>query len=476
MSSIAELRTITELAGSLRARELSSVELTRHYLERIEKLDGTLHAFIGLTRVRALAAAKAADEALAAGQDLGPLHGIPYVAKDLFNVAGQPTTAGAPLLDENVQSSDSTVISKLSRAGMVLLGKTHTVQFAYGGAGINSQHGTPHNPWHATAHLPGGSSSGTGVAVAADLAPAGLGTDTGGSVRIPASFCGISGLKTTVGQVSRAGVYPLSFSLDSVGPLARSVEDLALLYDAMSGPDSLDASTIEYTDRNVTAHLNDGVKGFRLAFAEGALFEGVHPDVERAVRASGEVFEALGANISSFEFEQADAARQLNPRGLVISAEAYAANQTLLQEHLDELDPVVVKRMVNGADIPASQYIHTTQAWSKLRADTVEALTDIDGLLCPTVMIPPLPVEPLMADFDTYAVANAQCLRNTAIGNILNLCAVTVPCGFTGDGLPIGLMIYAKPFREDLALRIAQAFQKATEWHRSRPDLSWIQG
>lgn len=473
MSDTADYRTITQLAASLRARELSSVELTTHYLERIEKLDATLHAFIGLTRERALAVARGADDALATGQDLGPLHGIPYVAKDLFNVAGQPTTAGAPLLEDNVQSTDSTVVSKLSSAGMVLLGKTHTVQFAYGGAGINSQHGTPHNPWHATAYLPGGSSSGTGVAVAADLAPAGLGTDTGGSVRIPAAFCGISGLKTTVGQVSRAGVYPLSFSLDSVGPLARSVEDLALLYDAMSGPDGLDSSTAAFTYRNVAASLNDGVSGLRLAFAEGALFEDVHPDVERAVRASGDVFKTLGAHVSSFEFDQADAARQLNPRGLVISAEAYAANQSLLEAHLDELDPVVVQRMVNGAGIPASQYIQTTQQWAKLRADTVDTLADVDALLCPTVMIPPLPVEPLMADFDTYAVVNAQCLRNTAIGNILNLCAVTVPCGFTGDGLPVGLMIYAKPFAEDMALRVAQAFQRATDWHLTKPDLSW---
>ncbi|MGI9334952.1 MAG: amidase, partial [Gammaproteobacteria bacterium] len=413
------------------------------------------------------------DEALAAGQDLGPLHGIPYVSKDLFDVAGQPTTAGTALLESNIASSDSTVIAKLSRVGMVLLGKTHTVQFAYGGAGINSQLGTPHNPWHATAHLPGGSSSGTGVAVAADLAPAGLGTDTGGSVRIPASFCGISGLKTTVGQVSRAGVYPLSFSLDSVGPLARSVEDLALLYDVLSGPDALDTSTQRYTHRDVAAHLERGVSGLRLAFAEGALFENIHADVERAVRACGEVFTALGANVANLDFQEAEAALELNPRGLVISAEAYAANQDLLERHLEALDPVVVKRMVNGKDLPAHQYIHTAQQWSRLRARTVDSLADVDALLCPTVMIPPLPVEQLAADFDTYAVANAECLRNTAIGNILDLCAVTVPCGFTGNGLPVGLMVYAKPFCEDMALRVAHAYQQATDWHLAKPDLSW---
>ncbi len=221
--------TIAELGRRLRTGELTPVTLTEALLARIEDLDGTLGAFQLVSADRALAAARAADTALAAGHDLGPLHGIPYAAKDLFDVSGLPTTAGTRLLDDNVADADSTVVARLSRAGMILLGKTKTVQFAYGGAGINRDLGTPHNPWHRTHHLPGGSSSGSAVAVAAGMAPAALGSDTGGSVRIPAALCGITGLKTTVGQVSRAGVYPLSWSLDSVGPLTRTVEDAALV-------------------------------------------------------------------------------------------------------------------------------------------------------------------------------------------------------------------------------------------------------
>ena len=242
-------QSITELDRRLRTRELTPVTLTEALLARIADLDGTLGALQLVPPDRALAAARDAESNLGAGNDLGPLHGIPYVAKDLFDVAGLPTTAGTRLLADNVVDADAAVVARLARAGMVLLGKTKTVQLAYGGAGLNHDLGTPHNPWHRVHHLPGGSSSGSAVAVAAGMTPAALGTDTGGSVLIPAALCGITGLKTTVGQVSHAGVYPLSFSLDSVGPLARSVEDGALLYQAMQGPDGGDDTTRGRTPR-----------------------------------------------------------------------------------------------------------------------------------------------------------------------------------------------------------------------------------
>ena len=244
-------RTVAELGRALRAGETSAAAITEHFLARIDALEPRLRAFTVVCRDRALAQARAADAQLAAGIDLGPLHGIPYVAKDLYDVAGLPTTAGTRLLADNVPDRDCTVIGKLTRAGMVLLGKTITVQFAYGGAGINTDQGTPHNPWHPDPHLPGGSSSGTGVAVAAGMAPMGLGTDTGGSVRIPASMCGITGLKTTVGRVSRAGIYPLSRSLDSAGPLARDAADAALVCEAMQGPDSADPTTLGQAPHDV---------------------------------------------------------------------------------------------------------------------------------------------------------------------------------------------------------------------------------
>ena len=465
--------SIVELGRQLRSGESSAEELARHFLERIEALDPKLNAFRLVCAERALASARAADIQLRAGLDPGPLHGIPFAVKDLYDAAGLPTSAGSRLLEDRIAGADATVVRRLVRAGMVLLGKTNTVQFAYGGAGINHDHGTPHNPWHATHHLPGGSSSGSGVAVGAGLAPMALGSDTGGSVRIPAAFCSTTGLKTTVGRVSRAGVYPLSATLDSVGPLTRTVEDAALVYQAMHGPDPHDETTLAHPAHDVLARLGAGVAGLRIAFAEGLLFEDLDPEVEGAVRACGAVFEDLGAKVGHIDFTQARAARQLNPRGLVIAAEAYAVNRTLVEEHFDDLDPIVAFRLAKGREIPAHEYLDIMRERARLCAETRTALHDIDALLAPTVMIPP----PRLADADrdrhSYTESNLVCLRNTAPGNLLDLCALSVPCGFTATGLPIGLMIYAKPFDEEVLLRIGRAFQGATDWHRRSPDLSF---
>ena len=465
--------SITELGRRLRSGELSPVALTEALLDRIEDLDGALGAFQLVSRDRALAAASAAHSALAAGQDLGPLHGIPYAAKDLFDVRGLPTTAGTHLLAENVASADAAVVARLARAGMVLLGKTKTVQFAYGGAGINRDLGTPHNPWHQTHHLPGGSSSGSAVSVAAGMAPAALGSDTGGSVRIPAALCGITGLKTTVGQVSRAGVYPLSWSLDSVGPLTRSVEDAALIYQVMQGPDAGDDTTHGRPLQDVMASLRDGVEGLRIGIAETVFWDNAEDQVTAAVRAAAEVFAGLGAHVRSIAFSAAADAVALNPRGLVIAAEAYAINRRFIDEHYDELDPIVASRMIHGRDVTAADYLQTTLDWKRLRLEAVRQLADVDAVLCPTTPIPACTLAEADNDMQVYSRKNLLYLRNTAIGNILGLCGLSVPCGLTGDGLPIGLMIYGRPFQEDTVLRIGHAYQQSTEWHSQHPSLQW---
>ncbi len=474
MSEPIHYRTVTELGRALRTGEIDAVELAEWFLARIEALDGTLDAFHVVCAERARAQARAARDLLAAGVDFGPLHGIPYAAKDLFNVAGLPTTAGTSLLDENVAESTSTVVARLDAAGAVLLGKTNTVQFAYGGAGVNHDHGTPHNPWHETPHLPGGSSSGSAVAVAAGLAAFGLGTDTGGSVRIPAALCGITGLKTTVGRVSRAGVYPLSASLDSVGPLTRDARDAALVYEVLRGEDPLDETTLGCPAQDTLATLEAGVGGLRVAFAESpAFWDDADPDVATAVRASIEAFERLGAHATQMPFAEADEARALNPRGLVIAAEAYMANRELLETQLDELDPIVATRMVSGGLVSAADYLQATAAWKAARASAAQVLSEVDVLLCPTTAIPARPVAEVDADLEAYTRHNVLYLRNTAIGNILGLTGISVPCGRTDEGLPIGLMLYARPFAEELALRAALAYQGATGWHRIRPDLGW---
>ena len=466
-------QSIADLGRRLRARELSPVTLTEALLDRIEELDGTMGAFQLVCADRAMAVARAAEAQLSAGQDLGPLHGIPYAAKDLFDVVGLPTTAGTRLLDDNIAAADAAVVARLARAGMILLGKTKTVQFAYGGAGVNRDLGTPHNPWHRTHHLPGGSSSGSAVCVAAGMAPAALGSDTGGSVRIPAALCGITGLKTTVGQISRAGVYPLSWSLDSVGPLTRSVEDAALVYQAIQGPEASDDTTHGRPLQDVMTSLRDGVDGLRIGIAETVFWDDAHPEVAASVRTAAEVFEGLGAQVSSFDFPAAADAVALNPRGLVIAAEAYTVNRRFVDEHYDELDPIVASRMIKGRDVSAADYLQTTRDWKRLRLEAVRQLMDMDAVLCPTTPIPACTLGEANDDMEVYSHKNLMYLRNTAIGNILDLCGLSVPCGLTGDGLPIGLMIYGRPFHEDKLLRIGHAYQQATEWHLQRPSLKW---
>ena len=468
------LQSIRELAGQIQSGILSPVVLTEALLDRIDKLNPHLHAFKSVMHEQALAQAEAAEKAIKIGNYLGLLHGIPYAAKDLFDIKGFPTAAGSSLLENNFPSEDATVIRRLKEAGAVLIGKTHTVQFAFGGVGINHDHGTPLNPWHKTPHAPGGSSSGSAVAVSSGMAPMGLGSDTGGSVRIPASLCGIVGLKTTVGRVSRKGVYPLSWSLDSVGPLARTVEDCALAYHAMQGVDEDgDETTKGQTPHDVMSDLKRGVKNLRVFFAESVFWDDVHCEVLEAVRASGEVFRSQGAIVESREFPEAREAHMLNPRG-VVAAEGYAFNRKWVDNYEKQLDPVVGTRLVSGRKVSAFEYFETNRKWAALRRKIKHTLADVDALIVPSTAIPAMPLETIDQDFQTYTHYNLLYLRNTTIGNILNLCAVSIPCGQTKNGSPIGLMIYAKPFQEEMALRIAYAFEQASPLLPMRPTLDWL--
>jgi aspartyl-tRNA(Asn)/glutamyl-tRNA(Gln) amidotransferase subunit A len=466
---------LSSLSVKIRTGQLSPVTYVEGLLQRINALDGRLRSFIRLLPDRAMAQAHAAEAAWKNGAALGPLHGIPYAAKDLFDVQGLPTMAGTRLLGNNMATNDATVVRRLAAAGMVLLGKTHTVQFAYGAAGINHDHGTPHNPWHRIPHAPGGSSNGSAVAVAAGLTPMALGTDTGGSVRVPAALCGIVGLKTTVGRVSRAGVYPLSWTLDSVGPITRSVEDAAMVYEVMQGADARDSSTVAVAKQETLRGLKDGVRNLRIALCETVFFDEVDAEVERAVRATDAVFRSLGALVFSMEVPEVAAAWAEQNRALLIAAEACAVNRDLLDNHLDELDHVIGPRMLTGRTLSAPDYFRLRQRYAELAEHVRWTLRDVDALIVPTTMAPARPLEEVDASMEEYLAYNTRVHRNTGIGNLLNLCGVSVPCGFTSGGLPIGLMIYAQPFAEDVALRVAYAYEQATDWDMRRPDLSWIE-
>jgi aspartyl-tRNA(Asn)/glutamyl-tRNA(Gln) amidotransferase subunit A len=462
-------RSITELARAYRQEGLSPVTVVEHLLARLARLDPGLHAFVAVTRERALAEARAAEGALRGGLDLGPLHGVPYAVKDLFDVRGWPTGAGTPWLGERAAEADSAAVARLAAAGMVLLGKTHTVQLAFGGVGVNHHLGTPKNPWHPVPHAPGGSSSGSAVAVAAGLVAAALGTDTGGSVRIPAALCGTVGLKPTVGRISRAGVHPLSWTLDSVGVLTRTVEDGALVYQALQGPDLGDESTLGVGPHDPLRDLRAGVRGLRLAFAETVFFDDVEPEVERAVREAGRVLRGLGASVDSLAVPEAAEAFAEQQRALFIAAEGCVANAALLEAHGEALDPVVAGRLLAGRTLRAVDYVALLRQWAELRRRLLRTLRDVDALLVPTTALAARPLAEVDASLEAYAAYNLRYLRNTSLGNILNLCAVSVPCGFTAAGLPVGLMIYARPFQEDVALRVAWAYEHATEWHTRHP-------
>ncbi len=472
--SAIEFESIASLSDRRKAGGAGPVTWTEQALSRIDALDGKLHAFIRVLPDRATAQARAAEQSIKDGK-AGPLAGIPYAAKDLFDVKGLPTMAGTHLRADHVAEEDCTVVNKLAAAGTVLVGKTHTVQFAYGAAGLNHDQGTPHNPWHEVPHNPGGSSSGSAVAVAAGMVTFALGTDTGGSVRVPAAMCGIVGLKTTVGRVSRAGVYPLSWTLDSVGPITRSVEDAALVYQAIQGADPKDDSTAGIGSHDTLRGLKEGVAGLRIAFGETTFFDDVDLEIEKSVREAGKVLASLGARVSGMEIPEAAAAWAEKCRGLLIPAEGCVANQEYLDKHLDDLDPVIGPRMLTGRTLSVPDYFAMLRRYAALRERVRSTLKDVDAFIVPTTMVPAQPNDAIDASPEAYLDYNMRFHRNTGIGNILNLCAISVPCGFNSKGLPIGLQIYAKPFHEDMALRIAYAYEQATEWHKRRPNLAWAQ-
>ena len=464
-------RPITELAALLRSGEITPTGLTQHFIERIEALNGPLNAFNLVTADRALAESVAAETLLTAGRDLGPLHGIPYAVKDLFDVIGLPTTAGSRTVDMAPKTVESEVTRRLAAAGMIVLGKTVTVEFAKGIVGINNIQGTPHNPWHETACVPGGSSAGTAVAVAAGMAPFGLGTDTGGSVRAPAGLCGTVGLKTTVGRVSRFGVFPLSWTLDSVGPLTRSVEDAALIHQILQGEDARDDSTLGIQPEDVLTPLKAGVKGLRVGIPEDAFCDTLDLEVAKAMNAAADVFRDLGATVETISYPEAKQAATLPPA--VNGAQAAVIHEERIDTKLDLMDPVVGPRMLNDRKHLATSYLKTLAEMNRLRASQLETLRDIDVVLSATTPIPAAPVDLVNGSLEIYMEHAQQYMAHTNIGNRLGLCGLSLPCGFSAEGLPIGLLINGKPFTEALVLRAGYAFEQATGWKDKHPDLGW---
>ena len=455
---------IHTLAERLRAGTLSASELLDGYLQRIRRHDEKLHAFVGVYEKEARSAAELADRALKAGQGLGPLHGIPIAYKDLLEIEGRKTTGGSLFWKERVSSVTATVVERLRAAGMIALGKTHMVEFAFGAWGTNEAMGTPWNPWDLeTPRTPGGSSSGSGVAVAAGLAPAALGSDTGGSVRIPAALCGIVGLKTTVGRVSNHGTLMLAATLDTLGPMTRDVEDAALLFQAMHGPDPNDPQTLAHPPVDALADLKTGVAGLRLAVLPEEELGEIDPEVARAFAQALEVLRGLSARIETVALPVAWR-RLADLTGKIIAAEGYELHREWIDRDDLPFDVSVRDRIRWGKTLSAADYIRLMADRARMERETAWALRDFDALVMPTAPLPPVP----LAEVDQGKAPMSLLTRPV---NLLGLCALALPCGFTKGGLPVSLQIVGRAYEEARVLRIGWAYERSTKWHERRPAL-----
>ena len=452
------------LAADIAARRLSPVDLVDEYLRRIERLEPKLQAFVSVNAANARLAAEAADRAIRSGHAVGPLHGIPIAIKDLVEIEGEVAMGGSAAWRDRIAPRTATLHRKLMAAGMINLGKTHTVEFAYGGWGTNQHLGTPWNPWDPAVHrAPGGSSSGTGVAVAARMAPWGIGTDTGGSVRIPAAWNGITGLKTTIGRVSTFGVLPLSPTLDTPGPITRDIEDAALLLSVLQGADPLDPHTLTVRDVDPLPGLRRGVKGLRLGRLPASERGGVDAEVLAAYDRSVDFLASVGAEIVELTLP----ARFGDLGGVVgriISAEIYAAIAGLADDNATPLDQDVRPRVRAGAAISAKDYLSGLAERERMKLAFNAAIEGVDALLTPTMVTP----APVVAAIDQ----NTTPAGFTRWVNFYDLCAAAVPNGFTAGGLPTSLQIVCRAYQEPLALRIGYAYQAAHDWHLRVPPMA----
>jgi aspartyl-tRNA(Asn)/glutamyl-tRNA(Gln) amidotransferase subunit A len=452
---------VARLSQAFGARTLSPVDAVDALLDRIRRHDGRLHAFVSLYADQARLAAEGADRAIRSGHRIGPLHGVPIALKDLVDLEGRVTTGGSKVWAERVSPVTATLAARAIAAGMIVLGKTHTVEFAMGSWGTNTHMGTPWNPWDPMVHrTPGGSSSGSGVSVAAGLAPVAIGTDTGGSVRLPAAWCGIVGLKVTAGRISTFGVLPLSFTLDTPGPLARSVEDAALIFRLLNGPDPRDPQTLAWAPADPLPTLRRGAAGLRLAVVPDAERVGVDKEVLAAYDASVDTLAKLGARIERVRLPHrfGDYAAAT---GRIIGAEGYRFVGHLVDDERLPVDPHVRPRIQVGRGVSARDYLLALAEREERSREVAVALADVDALLTPTTLTPPIPIE--QAD---QAGTAAHFTRPV---NYLGLCGLAVPNGFTAGGLPTSLQIVGHAGDEPMALRIGHAYEEATDWKSRRP-------
>jgi aspartyl-tRNA(Asn)/glutamyl-tRNA(Gln) amidotransferase subunit A len=467
-------RPVADLAPLIRSGQVSPVELTRAVLGRIETLEPILRAYITVLPEQALADAAMAEAAIRLGNDLGPFHGIPIGVKDLLMTQGIRTTGGSAALSDFVPDNDATVVARLRRTGAIVVGKHNLHEFAFGVTNANPTYGVTRNPWRLDA-IPGGSSGSSAVAVATGMCLAAIGTDTGGSIRIPASCCGVVGIKPTYGRVSRYGAIAFSWSLDHLGPIAKTVTDAALMLGIIAGHDPLDATTRRRPAPDYTAGIDNGIEGLRLGIPRNYFFEHIHHEVNDVVARAVQVLGEQGAVLVEVNLPNLDLSHVIEQT--IVFSEAASYHETWLRERGARYAPDVRALLEAGQAITAPNYLKAQRLRTLIKQSFRAAMEHVDIIATPTLPSPPVPIGQETVVLDGRSEPLIDCLIRYACPlNLSGQPAVSVPCGFTHDGLPIGLQLVGRPFAEAMLCRTARVYEAATEWHRRRPPVTVATG
>lgn len=461
--------TIENLSARIRRGEISPVELTRDYLDRIERLNPKLNAYITVLADSALCEARHAEQEIFRGDYRGPLHGIPIGLKDILDTAGVRTTAASALFKDRIPAEDAEVVRRLRAAGAVILGKQNLHEFAYGGSSLISFYGEVRNPWD-TARVAGGSSGGSAASVAAGMGLAAVGTDTAGSVRLPASYCGVVGLKPTYGRVSGRGVVPLSWSFDHVGPITNSVYDAALMLQVLGGYDAGDRASVDVPVPDYARELNarksgESLRGLRVGLPRAFFFEELDSEVAAAVERAIRVFRELGAEIHD------DVRLEVPTDRTLSSTESWAYHEPFVARSPELYQPATLARIKSGERITVDAVARAKKELSASREAIGKTFAELDVLLTPTVPISPPRIADLLKNPDNLRPTELMMLRNTRPFNVWGIPTISVPCGFTKDGMPIGLQLAAAHWREDVVLRAADAYERAAGWPVTLPPI-----
>jgi aspartyl-tRNA(Asn)/glutamyl-tRNA(Gln) amidotransferase subunit A len=461
--------SINQVAPLLERKKVSPSDVVNDVLDRIQDLNGRLNAYVYVNPEEARKNAQKAEHEIVHGRYRGPLHGIPIALKDNILTAGIPTTAGSKILKDFVPTENASVVRRLRSAGAILIGKTNLSEFAYGATTNNAHFGPTLNPWD-TQRTPGGSSGGSAAAVAACMASASLGTDTGGSIRIPAALCGIVGLKPTFGRVSRHGVVPLAASFDHVGPIARTVADIAIILGIIAGYDSLDEASIRKPVPNYPQCLKKRLGHPCLGLPKQYYFEDLDEEVRRAVETAAQCFQRLGAILQEISIPHVAESSEPSTQAAFAEAASYHQLSGYFPVLAEEYGQDVRERLEKGAKVLAIDYLKAMEIRRLLRNDFKEAFTIVDAILVPTVPIPAPRTHEKYVEINSHREpVRSALIRLNRPQNVTGLPAITVPCGFTRTGLPIAIQIIGRPFDETTVLRLAHAYEEATEWHYLRP-------